>query len=229
MPLHAASSVSQSFREGNEHYRNAEYLLAANSYSNAIAQRPSVGALQNLGNAEWQRGRIGPAILAWEQALWLDPGDTNARENLRYAREAQQLETPELAWYEAASAWLPVNLWPWLTAICLWTVAAMITLPIVCRWRRSGWHQAAAALALGVFLLCLPAHWGVHTRSFIGFVLEREVPLRLTPTHEAEEVTRLAAGEPARWIRTRGDYLYLQTTRASGWVEKGQFGFLCPR
>jgi tetratricopeptide (TPR) repeat protein len=225
----AGPSTAEHFRAGGEAYRNADYAQAAKLFGESVAQQPSSGALQNLGNAEWQRGRAGAAVLAWEQALWLSPGDANARENLRYARETQQLEAPELTWYEAASAWLPVNWWPWITAFSLWTVAAMLTLPLVCRWRRSGWQQAVAALALGVFILCLPAHWGVHTRSQLGFVLQREVPLRLTPTREAEEVTRLAAGEPARLLRSRGDYVFLRTSRASGWVEKEQFGLVCPR
>jgi tetratricopeptide (TPR) repeat protein len=226
--LPAAPSASELFRAANESYRNADYPHAAKLFHDSIAQRPSAGALQNLGNTEWQRGRIGSAILAWERALWLSPGDSGAQENLLYARETQQLEAPELAWYEAASTWLPVNWWPWVSAFSLWVVAAMLTLPTVFRWRQSGWQQAVAAMALGVFLLCLPAHWGIHTRSQLGFILQREVPLRLTPTREAEEVTVLAAGEPARLIRSRGNYLYLRTSRAAGWVEKEQFGLVCP-
>src|SRR6185295_16645939 len=98
-------------------------------YQNSVGQNPAAGTLQNLGSAEWQRGRVGPAILAWEQSLWLDPSSKETQGNLRYARDLVQLEAPELAWYETGSAWLPVNAWPWITAISLWTVVTMLVLP----------------------------------------------------------------------------------------------------
>jgi hypothetical protein len=100
----------------------------------------------------------------------------------------------------------------------------MVMLPGILRLRKAAWHQAVAALGFMVFLLSVPAYLGVHTRSHIGFVLQKDVPLRLTPTLEAQAVTRLAAGEPARFIRTRGNYVLIRTNRALGWVERDQFG-----
>ena len=66
------------------------------------------------------------------------------------------------------------------------------------------------------------------TRARIGFVLEAETPLRLTPTAEAEAVTKLAAGEPGRMVRGRGNYVLIQTRRASGWVAREKFVLTCP-
>jgi hypothetical protein len=79
-----------------------------------------------------------------------------------------------------------------------------------------------------IFLLSLPAQFGVYTRAGIGFVLQKDTSLRLTPTEQAQSITRLAAGDPARWERQRGEFLLIQTSRASGWVRKDQFGFICP-
>jgi len=103
-----------------------------------------------------------------------------------------------------------------------------VTLPRVLRRRKAGWHQALAAIGLTVFLLSLPAHLGVHTRSRLGFLLAKDTPLRLTPTREAQDITRLAAGDPGRLERTRGNYVFIQTSRAAGWVERQQFGMVCP-
>src|SRR4051794_35130464 len=91
------------FRLGTEAYQSGDCQKTAQAFRSVVAQAPSSGALQNLGNAEWQRGRNGEAILAWEQALWINPFDGNARNNLRFARENAQLESPELTWYEIAS------------------------------------------------------------------------------------------------------------------------------
>jgi tetratricopeptide (TPR) repeat protein len=223
----AGATADASFRTGIEAYRAGDYSRAATAFHESSGRHTAPGTLQNLGNAEWQRGRVGAAILAWEQALWLDPSGQNARNNLRYAREIAQLEAPELGWHEIASSRLPPNWWAWIAAASLWLVAGMIALPPVLRWRKAGRQQALAALGLAVFLLCIPAEFGVYTRSHIGFVLHKDTPLRLTPTLEGEAVTRLAAGEPARLERTRGNYLYIRTSRAAGWVERGQFGLVC--
>lgn len=85
------------------------------------------------------------------------------------------------------------------------------------------------AIGLGIFLLSLPANYGAWTRTSLGLVLEAETPLRLTPTAEGEATTRLAAGEPARVLRSRGKYLLLRTRLTTGWVERSKFGFICPK
>ncbi len=216
------------FRSGATAYRDGDYARAAEDFRQSVTLQPSSGALQNLGNAEWQRHRTGPAILAWEQALWLDPFNKAARQDLRFARKTAQLEEPDLTWYEVISSWLPATWWAWIPGVGLWLAVGMGMLPGILRRRKTTWHQAIAACGLMVFLLSIPAHIGVETRSRLGFVLEKDTPLRLTPTLDAQAVTRLAPGEPARWVRARGDYVLLRTGRTLGWVKRDQFGLMFP-
>jgi tetratricopeptide (TPR) repeat protein len=223
-----ASSPDTLFQTGVAAYRAADYTRAAEAFRQSVTVQPASGTLQDLGNAEWQCRRAGAAILAWEQALWLDPFNESARQNLRFARKTDQLEAPELAWYEVISTWLPVAWWAWIPGASLWLAVGMAALPGILRRRKATWHQAIAAVALMVFLLSIPAIFGVHTRARIGFVLQKDTPLRLTPTLEAQAVTRMAAGEPARWVRAHGNYVLLRTNRALGWVEREQFGLTCP-
>ena len=223
-----ASTPDALFRVGVTAYRAADYSLAAQAFRQSIALQPAAGTLQSLGNAEWQQRRNGNAILAWEQALWLDPFNEAARQNLRFVRKTAQLESPELAWYEVISTWLPVSWWAWIAGGSLWLAVGMVILPAILRQRKATWHQAIAALSLMIFLLSIPALFGVQTRARIGFVLEKDTPLRLTPTLEAQTITRLAPGEPARRVRTQGRYLLIRTGRTLGWVEQDQFGLTCP-
>jgi len=218
------------FQAGLESYRAGEYGSAAESFRSSVGLRPASGTLQNLGNAEWQRGAVGQAILAWEQSIWLDPFNENARNNLRFARKSAQVEAPDLAWYEVVSTWLPVNWWAGLAGLSLWVAVAMITLPGIFRWRRTTWHQAIAALGLMVFLLTLPAHWGVHTRMRTGIIVQKGTSLRLTPTEEAQVVSHLAAGEPIRCESIRGKYVLIRAGSQAlhGWIEQSEIGWLCP-
>ena len=216
------------FREGMTAYEAGQFDLAARAFRDSLAENPAAGTLLNLGLADWYRGRPGEAILAWEQAGWLNPFDSFARENLSYARETALVNTPELTWFEQASTWLPANGWTWLSGGSLWLAVALVTLPGFFRIRKADWHQTVAALSLGVFLLGLAPSVGVVTRSNLGIVLENNTLLRLTPTQSAESVTTLPPGEPVRELRKHGDYLFVHTQNGDGWVECRQIGFLVP-
>jgi len=220
------ATAEQSFQAGIRAYEAGDFSTAAQAFQNSAGMQPAAGTYQNLGNAEWQQGRLGPAIQAWERALWLSPGDVNAHGNLDFARTAGQLEAPELTWYEVVSTWLPSGWWAMLTAVSLWLVADLLALPGIFRRRRTGWQQALAALGLTLFLLTLPAHYGWHTRARIGFVLEANLPLRLTPTEQAQEITRVGAGEPGRCERTQGGYCYVRFHNTAGWLRREEFGLV---
>ena len=116
-------------------------------------------------------------------------------------------------------------LWPLIIAVAAAAVPGIMNRP------KTTWQQAVAAVGLMVFLLTIPAQIGVHTRSKIGFVLQAATPLNLTPTFEAQTVTRLAAGQPARVERQRGNYLLIRagTQGFRGWVEQNRFALICSR
>ena len=224
-----ASAPELFFREGIEAYRASDYPKATESFTTAVRTKPSSGTLQNLGLSEWQRGHTGEAVLAWEQALWLDPFNRAAESNLRYVRRLAQLEAPDLTWYEAVSTGLPVNWWVWIACASFWVAIAAVLLPGIFRRPRTASYQALAALSLMLFLLTFLAQFGVQTRSNIGFVLQKDTLLRLTPTQESQLIARLQPGEPLRVKTLRGRYVLVHTNRATGWIEKEQLGSLCGR
>ena len=225
-PCHAdGTAAADAFRRGSDEYAAGHFQSAAYLFR-AASSPPAAGTLYNLGNAEWRSERPGPAILAWEQAQWLNPFDHNISGNLRYARKVRQLDSPELAWYEICSTWLPVNWWPWVACGGFWLALAMMMLPGILGWRKAGWQQGLAAASFAVFLLTIPTLAGVHTRSKLGIILPKDTALRLTPTSDAQELTRLPEGEAVRLERTRGNYLFVRTANASGWIEREQFGLI---
>lgn len=221
------STAENYFAQGCAAYQNGQFPEAAQAFQKSAEARPSAGAFLNLGLAEWQRGHAGTAILAWEKAHWLDPFDTRAINNLKFARMAAQVDEPPLKWFEAASAWLPPNAWVWLAGGGLWLAIGALVLPRVFRRRKTGGQQWLAACGFAIFAFCLTANFGVVSRTNIGFVVEKNASLRLTPTREAESLGSLAGGEPARVLKTRGNYYFIRTTGGSGWVEQKSLGMVC--
>jgi len=229
-----AANLSQAatndfFARGLEFSHAGQFPEAAAAFEKAARAQPAAGTLLNLGLAEWQRGHAGAAILAWEQARWIDPFDPRTATNLKFARQAAQLDEPPLKWFEEVSTWLPANAWVWLAGGALWLAVGLLVLPGIFRRRKAGWHQWLAALAFGFFLFSLTANFGVVSRAQIGFVVRKNAPLQLTPTHDGEVISTLASGEPARQLRTRGNYVFIHTLGASGWMEQSEFRLVCPR
>jgi len=211
------------FERGISEFEAGKYTEAADDFRQAAKNAPASGVLYDLGNAEWAAGQTGPAVLAWERARWLDPFNRKAAGNLRYARRSAQLDAPEYSWYEICSSWLPGDWWAWLASLTFWAAVALVLLPGTFGWRRAGWKQGLAAASFALFLLTIPALIGVHTRARTGIILSKDTPLRLTPTADAQLVTRLPSGDFARLERTHGKYLFLRTAAGTGWVEQAQF------
>ena len=222
------AATNDSFAQGTAAYRAGQFVEATDAFENAAAQHPGSGTLVNLGLAEWRRGHAGPAILSWERARWVAPFDARAAENLRFARQAVQVDAPQLKWFEAVSTWLPANAWLWLASGGLWLAVGMLLLPGVFNWRKRGWHQALAAGGLCLFLLSLTANVGVINRTNIGFVVEKNAHLLLTPTRTSEVTSTLTAGEAARRLRTQRNYYLIRTEYGTGWIERDQFELVVP-
>jgi hypothetical protein len=111
-----------------------------------------------------------------------------------------------------------------MAAIGFWFAGALLILPAALRWRRVYWHQAGAAIGLTIFLLTLPALVGVHHRAHRGVVVAADTPLRLTPTRDGEVLSRLPAGETARYNKRKASYFYIRTAGgATGWVDTDRF------
>lgn len=214
------------FAQGVAATRAGDTEQAFEMFSESAAVRPASGTLHNLGNVAWQLGRPGPAVLAWEQAIWLDPRNENAQTSLRYARHTGDLEQPDLRWFEVCSSWLPAGWWPWIAAGSFWSCVSLLVSPTVFRRRRRDWFQALAAACAAVFLLCLPALAGLNSRANLGFVLPHEAALRVTPTAEAQILTYLPAGTPTRLQRLHGDYGLIRTRYSSGWVKEKELGLI---
>lgn len=222
----SGAATNDFFAQGISLSRAGQFPEAAAAFKKAAQTQPASGTLVNLGLAEWQRGHAGEAIRAWEQARWIDPSDQRALQNLKFARAVAQVDEPQLKWFETASTWLPPNDWVWMAGASLWLAVGVLVLPRIFRRKKSGWTQALAALGFSLFIFALVADFGVVSRTKIGFVLKRNAALLLTPTRTGEIVATLNSGEAARRLRTRGNYFFIRTANAAGWIERDNFGLI---
>ena len=85
LPLCAQEST---LKEAEEAYAKEDYSQAIELYESVLkSYGESAMVYYNLGNAYYKAGKVAPAILNYERALLLNPGDSDTRFNLQVARQ----------------------------------------------------------------------------------------------------------------------------------------------
>jgi tetratricopeptide (TPR) repeat protein len=81
-----AQTPEQRFEQGNEAYQQGKITVAVELYESILRNGYVSGPLYyNLGNAYYRAGNVPRAILNYERALRLMPGDDDLRHNLQLA------------------------------------------------------------------------------------------------------------------------------------------------
>jgi tetratricopeptide (TPR) repeat protein len=221
-----AAPAGERFERANALYRAGDYAGAAAGYEALAAEGLTSPALHlNLGNARYRLGRRGPAIASWERALRLDPGDADARENLRAARA----DDPDRALAGEATLFARVVertgdalatalfLVPWWL---LWGALAL-------RSRRAGRaRRALTALALAAALATLAGGALVAGRAGdrrfpLAVLVAPSAPVREGPSAALKAAFELHAGTRVRVREASGDYLRIRLDGGlEGWVAR---------
>jgi tetratricopeptide (TPR) repeat protein len=150
------------FEHGNQLYQQEDFAAAAAAYEAVLAAGWESAALHyNLGNAYFKTRELGRAILEWERALELAPGDPDALANLELARSmiADAVEPLPRFWLlDVASWWLTLLPRGWLGALVAgaWLLAgAGLGARILARGEAAARWGSRVAVAAGVIVLVL--------------------------------------------------------------------------
>jgi tetratricopeptide (TPR) repeat protein len=153
-------SPEELLQRGNALYEEERFEEAAEVYRTALAYGIESEVLHyNLGNALFRQGRLGPAVLEYERALLLSPGDEDIRANLAFVRAQTADATPEEAEGPVAALhrWLRRPGVNGASAVALATYlvgAAALGASLMRRGARGA--RRLAALAATALLLSLP-------------------------------------------------------------------------
>lgn len=232
----------------------ADKAYAAGEYAKAILlmeqnlkdNGASSALYYNLGNAYSQSGNPAGAVLNYEKALRLDPGNSQARNNLHYTESLVHIANESLTdgknidptpadpafldWLSSGIARLSSNVWSVLAVVMFFLFlagcASYIYVSSV-KFKKIGFFGA------GVFLLMTGlACWfasvskNVAVDSSMCVLMADEVSLRLDPSDEAKTVAApLSAGTRLKILESAKDaagtewvrvYLNMEYT---GWTE----------
>jgi hypothetical protein len=132
MPV--ATLFAQTKEEADSAFVHEEYEKAAGIYSRLLEQGESADIYYNIGNCYYKDNQIAKAILNYERAALLEPGDANVRFNLVMARNktvdkiVPQSEMFFITWFNQMTDWMSIDGWAYMAISLFILMLAMLLL-----------------------------------------------------------------------------------------------------
>ena len=186
--LVSLSSVTTSFAvtktEADSAYARGEFQQAIKDYEALLKQGASADLYYNLGNAYYRSENITRAVLNYERALLLSPGDRDIRFNLQIA-QAKTIDkiVPEsemffFTWYRALVNLMNVDGW---ASVALVSLALVIILLLVYLFSERIWLRKVGFFG-GILMLLLFVLSNIFAWQQKQNLLFRKGAIVMTPT-----------------------------------------------
>ena len=232
-PVHGQGEL---FEQGNQLYQQEDFEGAVEAYQAVLSAGWESAALHyNLGNAYFKTGELGRAILEWERALVLEPGEPDATANLELARSltADAVEPLPRFWLFDVVVWwvslLPRGLLLGLVALAWVALAAGWSLRVLARGEAAARWGGRVAIASAVVVLVLGTNLFVRElglgRAERAVILAERVPVRSAPSDQDDlTLFEIHEGTRVRIDQRAGDWaeIVLDDGKVGG-VQTGPF------
>ena len=201
--------------------------------SQAGAQATSAGysaaGLYNLGNSYARAGKPGLAILNYERASLLAPGDPDIEANLRFVRSTARLPAESRNTIDRlARIGSPFTL-SWIGVFGIAIIGAgAVAAQLSSRHRR----LRVAALLVGLTMLASTICSGVALwpKLHSGVIIAASTPARVSPVPMGDSLFVLREGETVRISAEHEGFTFISTAAGrSGWVADSHLAPIVPR
>ena len=237
----AATSLASGIdyiEQGNKAYEQKQYKKATEMYERALRDGESSLLRYNLGNAYYRLNDRARAVLNYERALKLDPGNGDARFNLKFVNEKSKINETSGSNYftNLLSGWvghLSSNTWAMislslfvlmLAAIVCYRIADSVAL------QKTGFF---GAIVLGILaLLALASSYYMYhhtTKTIYAIVMTDKAPANKSPRDGEKEEFKLPSGTKVEIVDSISNdknsngamwYMIETTTNKTGWMKK---------
>jgi tetratricopeptide (TPR) repeat protein len=217
--------------EADSAYVNGNYQKAITEYESLLKQGASAEIYYNLGNAYYRTENITRAVLNYERALQLSPGDGDIRFNLQIARSktidkiVPESEMFFVTWYRSLVNMMSVDGWGRTALVSL---ALVIVLFLVYLFSARVWMQKVGFFGGGVplVLFVISNFFAWQQRQNIlyrqgAIVVAPSVTVKSTPAQNGTDLFILHEG--TKVIITDGSMKNWREVRLAdgkkGWIE----------
>ncbi len=189
---------------GDMAYKKGNYQQAIADYQNLLRNGESADVYYNLGNAYYRSDSLAQAILAYERAYRLAPGDADISFNLQFARSktidklTPKSEVVFAKWYRSVVNFTSVDHWANVGIVAVVLVLVLMLVYLFAPQmllRKVGFFGAATLLV--VFALSQLFAWS-QTRQLLhddgAIIMAPTVTVRKTPVGNSQEAFVLHEG-----------------------------------
>ena len=203
-----------------------QQLITANGYSAPLCF--------DLANAEARAGHIGEAILNYERARYLAPGDHDIDQNLQLARKQAGLEPNSFRWWQIVLLSIDWSVWLGIMAFVLVLMFLAIIgtsyAPAIASASKISLARLKTIFRAIIFVgipFCLLM--GYVELSTIGFtnriegviVAPKSATLRLSPFESSDSTGTIPEGELVTVENRRDNYLWIEARdHHFGWIQQ---------
>ena len=212
-----AGAVTKS--EADSAYVRGQYQQAIADYEALLKQGGSAELYYNLGNAYYRTENVTKAVLNYERALLLSPGDRDIRFNLQIARSktidkiVPESEMFFITWYHALVNLMSVDAW---ARVALISLALVIVLLLVYLFASRIWLRKVGffcgLVLLVLFVLSNIFAWQQKQNLLFrkgAIIMEPSVTVKSTPAKNGTDL----------FILHEGTKVSITDSSMRGWLE----------
>ncbi len=224
--------------QGNTAFQQKQFKKATQMYERALRDGESSLLRYNLGNAYYRLGDRAHAVLNYERALKLDPGNDDARFNLKFVNEKSKInETSGTNYFTTLiSGWvghLSSNTWAMislamfvlmLAAIACYRIATGVAL------QKTGFFGAIVLGIIALLAMASAIYMYRHTtKAHYAIVMTDKAPANKSPRDGEKEEFKLPSGTKVEIIDSISNdksanaamwYMIETTSNKTGWMKK---------
>ena len=230
------STADSLMKQGNQSYQDKKYDQAVDDYQKVIDMGFTGRSLYyNLGNSYYRVGKLGLAILFYEKALRISPGDDDVIHNLAIANAKTVDKIDALPrffifqWWESALALFSLR--GWTNILYALYILLLLSIGAYFFARRTAVQRLSvyAGLVSAFLLIVVGVVWGVNVNRTMtvkdAVVTAPTATVKLSPDPSSNDAFVVHEGLKVReldkvdtWIRIR-----LQDGK-QGWIQQDEIG-----
>ncbi|MCF8056245.1 MAG: tetratricopeptide repeat protein [Desulfocapsa sp.] len=211
------------FQEACAAYSRGDYQAAIRKFEALTREGMSAPLLYNLANSYAQDGQSGKAILNYERALRLAPGDSDTIGNLELVRKEKGIFQEEHSFGQRFVHLLGLNQWLGVTAFAFLGFAGVLLMPPSIPMKRTSRYTLATAFLLVTVTASFGAS-GQYKHWNDGVVIAADARLRVSPFESAASIGSIQEGRLLRPGKSHNNFVLVEDESGrSGWLAADAF------
>lgn len=215
----SAEEIEMHFNNANQSYSKGEFADAIASYQQLLEQDGySAPVLFNLANSYAQSQQPGKAILNYERAFLLNPGDADIAGNLEKVRKEYGLFTAEKSRIDKIFHLLTLQEFSFLLLSGLIVAAALVWICIKFPLRKG---TVGLAVLLSTIMICYSLAGIYRHMQEINpaIIIASSAKILISPFENAASLGSIQEGKKVFPLKQHDDYtLVVEETGRKGWV-----------